>query len=184
MNKKNELYVMREIDYFNGLRDFIQYVKDNTTNENLTMIEIGAYAGESTTLFANHFSEVITIDPYLNDYDPNDVTIEYMDLDKVYDKFIENTKPYPNIKHIKKTSDDAIQDLKNISVDVVYIDGLHTYNQIKKDIENYLPLVKKNGFIGGHDYHQNWYGVVSGINEKLGVPEKIFADTSWIFKVK
>jgi hypothetical protein len=107
-----------------------------------------------------------------------------MDLDKVYNLFIEKINKYHNIIHLRETSDEAINTIKNIDFDInlVYIDGLHTYNQVKKDIINYLPLIK-NGFISGHDYHPVWQGVVDGINEIIGPPDMVFDDTSWIKKI-
>jgi hypothetical protein len=87
-----------------------------------------------------------------------------------------------NVSHIKKTSDDAIFDL-NEKIDFIYIDGMHTYDQIKKDITNYLPLLNSSGFISGHDYHPVWEGIVKGVEELLGVPDNVFSDTSWIKKI-
>jgi hypothetical protein len=47
-----------------------------------------------------------------------------------------------------------------------------------------MPLIKSGGFIGGHDYHENWKGVVDGITELLGSPDMVFQDTSWIKQIK
>lgn len=181
---KNELYKMRDIPYANGLKDLISYINNIKSTENMSMIEIGSYAGESTEIFSKHFKNIIAIDPFMNDYDKNDLTCQYMELTKVYDVFLRIMDKCDNITHIKKTSDEAIFDLKNIQVDFVYIDGLHTYEQVKKDIINYLPLINKGGFIGGHDYHQVWQGVKDGIHELLGPPEQTFQDTSWIKQIK
>jgi hypothetical protein len=103
-----------------------------------------------------------------------------MYLTDVYKEFISRTSKYNNIIHIRETSDNAISKLSTTKVDLVYIDGMHTYKQVKSDIENYLPLINANGFISGHDYHPVWQGVVDAINEKIGNPEKTFQDTSWI----
>lgn len=176
----DELYTMRNQTYIKGLKDLIEYVKQHGDTKEMNMIEIGSYAGESTQIFANEFKSVIAIDPFINDYDPNDITCKYMELEKVYDTFKEVVDRNDNIKHIRMTSDDAIKSLIGTSVDFVYIDGLHTYEQIKKDIKNYLPLLKPNCLIAGHDYHRNWDGVVRGVNEILGVPDATFSDTSWI----
>lgn len=183
MSLKNELYVMRNEQYLEGLISLIEHINSISPTEELSMVEIGAYAGESTTLFAKHFKHVTTIDPFINDYDPNDITCQHMDLELVYECFKENIKPFENITHIRDTSDDGIFHLLK-NVDFVYIDGLHTYEQVKKDIQNYKPFIKENGFIGGHDYHQVWQGVVNAINEKLGSPDMTFSDTSWIKQLK
>lgn len=175
---------MRNESYAKGLSDLIQYVKQHGDTKKMTMIEIGSYAGESTQMFSNEFKSVIAIDPFINDYDPNDITCSYMELEKVYDTFKEVVDRSDNIKHIRMTSDDAVESLTETSVDFIYIDGLHTYEQIKKDIINYLPLLKPNCLIGGHDYHRNWDGVVRGINELLEKPDVTFSDTSWIKLIK
>jgi predicted O-methyltransferase YrrM len=181
---KEQLYKMRNTQYENGLRELISYIKKFKNTKEMRMVEIGSYAGESTMIFAEDFKEVISIDPFINDYDPNDITCKYMELEKVYDTFKEVVDRNGNIEHIRMTSDDAVESLTGTSVDFIYIDGLHTYEQIKKDIKNYLPLLKPNCLIAGHDYHRNWDGVVRGINEILGVPDATFSDTSWIKLIK
>jgi predicted O-methyltransferase YrrM len=182
-NKVDKLYVMRDETYTKGLLDLINHINQFSDTSKMKMVEIGSYAGESTQIFANHFKEVIAIDPFLNDYDLNDITCYHMDLNKVYESFLENTDSFDNIKLIKKTSDEAVTELIDELFDFIYIDGIHTYEQVNKDIENYKPLIKKGGFIGGHDYHPVWKGVVQSINEKIGEPNKTFQDTSWIIQI-
>ncbi len=174
---------MRDELYTRGLENLIRHIQKFFDTKEMNMIEIGSYAGESTKIFAKHFKKIIAIDPYINDYDPTDITCEYMKLENVYNEFKSVVSNFNNIEHIKKTSDDAIYDLLNESFDFIYIDGMHTYEQVKKDIINYLPLVKSNYFIGGHDYHRTWMGVVNAVKETLGEPDMIFEDTSWIKKL-
>jgi predicted O-methyltransferase YrrM len=182
MVTKDKLYIMRDDNYTQGLISMIDYINEITPTKDMSMIEIGSYAGESTQIFANRFKEVVSIDPYLNDYDVNDVTCQYMDLNEVYEKFKIVIDSNNNIKHIKATSNDAIINFKEKTFDFVYIDGLHTYEQMSMDIKNYLPLIKSTGFIGGHDYHEVYRGVINAINENFTI-DKLFSDTSWIFKI-
>lgn len=37
-------------------------------------------------------------------------------------------------------------------MDFVFIDAAHDYESVKKDINAWLPKVKENGIIAGHDY--------------------------------
>lgn len=184
MSNKAQLFQMRDEYYAQGLEDLIAHIQTYADTKDMTMVEIGSYAGESTVIFAKHFKNVIAIDPFMNDYDPNDITCQFMELTDVHKVFNSVIEPFDNIQHIQKTSDDAIFDLKGQKFDFIYIDGLHTYDQIKKDVRNYYPLVNQNGFIGGHDYHRNWQGVVNGILETLGIPDETFKDTSWIKQMK
>jgi len=162
-----------------GLLDMISYLGDTS---HMTMIEIGSYIGESTILFAEKFKNVISIDPFLNNYDENDKASYIADFELVYNKFLENTSKYNNIINIRKTSCDAVDDIKE-KIDFVYIDGLHTYEQVKKDINNYRKLIKDGGTIGGHDYSNHWIVVMNAVNESLGMPDKLFIDGSWIKKM-
>ena len=51
---------------------------------------------------------------------------------------------------IRDTSDNFF--LKNqIFYDIIFIDGLHIYNQVRKDLENSLKFLKPNGIIILHD---------------------------------
>jgi hypothetical protein len=113
----------------------------------------------------------------------NDAACHHADFNDVYFKFLENMKSFENVKNIKKKSDDAIIDLKEQQYDFVYIDGMHTYEQVKKDILNYKDLIKPGGFIGGHDYSDYWLDVVKAVDECLGKPDKTFQDTSWTKKL-
>lgn len=50
--------------------------------------------------------------------------------------------------------------------DFVFIDGEHTYEQVFKDICNYLPKIKKGGMLIGHDYgHPDFEGVKRAVDE-------------------
>ena len=171
--------VMRDQNQTEGLLDLINELGDVS---NKTMIEIGSFIGESTIIFARHFKHVIAVDPFLSGYDPKDPTSNF-NFEDVFQEFkntIEEQKQ--KITVYKMMSDDAVKLLKE-QYDFVYIDGLHTYDGVKEDIKNYLPLVKEGGVIGGHDYgtpNPHLLGVTLAVDELLGQPDKRFKDGSWL----
>jgi hypothetical protein len=78
-------------------------------------------------------------------------------------------------------SAEAIHFFNDSSLDFVYIDALHTYDGVISDINLWLPKIKDNGFIGGHDYDiENFPGVVQAVNEVFGSPDQNFSEHSWI----
>ena len=170
---------MRDHQQTQGLLDMIKELGDVS---NKTMIEIGSFIGESTVIFARHFKHVIAIDPFLPNYDPADPTSNF-DFNDVFQEFKNRTEEQKQkITTYKMMSDDAVNLLKD-KYDFVYIDGLHTYDGVKQDIINYLPLIKEGGIIGGHDYGTNGphlQGVTQAVDEVLGKPDKRFKDGSWI----
>jgi hypothetical protein len=78
----------------------------------------------------------------------------------------------------------------NTSCDVVYIDGIHTYEGVKEDILHWKPQLNTvKSVICGHDYytdeeflkiHTHISGVKQAIDELLGKPDKTYSDGSWI----
>ena len=175
---KDEFYVMRTSEQREGLIDMINWINTIRPTSEMRIIEIGSYVGESTTIFAEHFKEVVSVDPYMNDYDLNDAACHHASFDKVYEQFIRNTLSVPNIKSIKETSQNAFSILKEHEWDMVYIDGLHTYEGVSYDISHYKTIIKPGGFVCGHDY--GWGDVRHAIGQLLDDKvDATFKDTSW-----
>ena len=62
---------------------------------------------------------------------------------------------YPNISIHRQYSSEFLKSLKDSSIDVIYINGDHSYKGVKEDLNNAFPKVKKGGWIMGHDYEMN-----------------------------
>ena len=73
---------------------------------------------------------------------------------------------------LRLTSDEYFRDYKE-NFDIIFIDGLHYYHQVKKDVENSLKILSREGIILIHDClpsrirdqmiprsHLNWNGDV------------------------
>ena len=183
INKNQNQSIMRDETGTIGLNNLIKELGDVSDK---TMIEIGSFIGESTIMFARNFKHVIAIDPFLPNYDPKDPTSKF-NFDDVFEEFQNRIKEKKEkVTIYRLMSHDAVKELNSKTYDFIYIDGLHTYDGVKNDIINYLPLVKKGGMIGGHDYgtkHPHLIGVTEAVNEMLGEPDKVFEDNSWIKKV-
>jgi Protein of unknown function DUF115/Methyltransferase domain len=75
---------------------------------------------------------------------------------------------------IRASSVEAAQRVPDGSLDFVFIDADHSYAGCKADIQAWLPKLKPNGFISGHDYDHPEYpdfGVKRAVDEIFGVPE-------------
>lgn len=180
---KDKFLNMRASDWEKqGIIDMIEWINGYRPTNEMRMIEIGSYIGESTTIFAKHFKEVVSVDPYIDGYDLNDAACTFAPFDKVYGEFLKNTLHIPNIKSIRETSDKAVEILKGQQWDFVYIDGIHTFEGVSADINNYMPLISNGGFISGHDY--NWGNVRHAIGQLLNDNvDSVFVDSSWIKRI-
>jgi hypothetical protein len=100
-----------------------------------------------------------------------------------------NLYPYRDkVTYLKGESADSFKQFEHLGetkefLDFVYIDGMHTYEQVKKDILNYKEIIKSNGFVGGHDFHTGFVGVMRAIKDTIGLNVQKFVDTSWIYKL-
>ncbi len=66
-------------------------------------------------------------------------------------------------------------------VDMVFVDGDHSYEGASGDIKGWLPHIKKGGIMVVHDYHLGpWDDVVLAVDELLGEYEEIFVAGSTI----
>lgn len=60
--------------------------------------------------------------------------------------------PDPNAKaDCVMTSDQFFSEVPELTADLIFIDGLHYADQVKKDFENALRCLSENGFIVMHD---------------------------------
>lgn len=129
---------------------------------NSIAIEIGSYIGASSLLIAkglNNNSKLICIDTWQNDA----MTEGNWDSYKV---FLENTVSVKNkITEIRKTSLDAGANF-NEMIDFIFIDGDHSYEGVKQDVDIWFPKLKSGGIIVMHDI--GWAeGVIKVVDEDI-----------------
>lgn len=162
-----------------GLLDLISELPNN-----ISMIEIGCYAGESTKMFleSGKISKLYAIDPYFENYDPLDPYAMAYKMSDVKQSFIENVvNKYSQVEFLNVTSEEAMNKFQEKSLDFIYIDANHQYEFVKKDLE-FKKFIKDGGIIAGHDYISH-AGVKRAVDEVLGIPHSVYADWSWLVKL-
>lgn len=114
-------------------------------------VEIGVYKGEFSEILAQFGGELSSVDPWRLYKDYGNSRGQKR-LDEQYRQASERLSKYPNIKVIRKTSMEALDDFEDGSLDFVYIDGNHQFAYVAEDIYHWAIKVKKGGIICGHDY--------------------------------
>jgi len=130
----------------------------------LTGIEIGVNDGENAKniLESINIHKLYLIDPY-TPYSEDGEMMNYTNVEKIMKKTL---SPYRKFtKFIKDTSENAVEKIPDNSIDFVYIDGNHSYEYVKKDIELYYPKLKSKGIMGGHDFTPETFGVAKAVIE-------------------
>lgn len=109
------------------------------------------------------------------------------DYEGSYIKFLENIKPLEHIiNHYKMTSLEASNLYEDNSLDFIFIDGAHDYDNVKDDLINWFPKVKKDGIFAGHDYIKSWPGVIRAVDEFFEIMDRKFEinKSCWIYYKK
>ena len=169
------LFFFGFVNMLSQLRDYLQ--------PGSKMIEIGSYMGESTMLFASTqlFSEINVIEPFEGDEEFN--RLFNYDWDYIRKQYNYNTRYHSDIINLYEGySYSHVNKFKKHSMDFIYIDGSHEEKNIRRDIQQYLTILKPGGILGGHDYTGAWPGVIRAVTEEVGTPDYVFEDTSW-FKI-
>jgi predicted O-methyltransferase YrrM len=139
-------------------KEWIDFIEKIYKGEKLkNVLEIGCYDGGTTVFLANISENLITIDqPLEARFD----TFKYqIDDSGLYGTNLLRTKT--NFNYIAGNSHDTSthEKVKNLlngnKLDLLFIDGDHSYNGVKTDFNLYLDLVKKGGMIALHDVHRS-----------------------------
>ena len=141
------------------------------------ILEIGVAYGYHADFLCTVLPNInyVGVDPYLADYDPEDIFSA--DVQKLFDEknpqqAMERlfTVVSSNLlkfggraKLIREKSWLAADEFENQSLDIVYIDGDHTYEGVLKDLAAWFPKVRRGGIICGDDI--GWPGVRRAVDE-------------------
>lgn len=136
-------------------------------------LEIGVHNGGSISMIINNknIKKIYGIDLFEDIYIPNKhlnndkyELYQYFKRDNIsIDKTIDNLKKINNEKEIiliKGNSyfDETENKLKNAieePIDLIHLDGDHTFEGIKNDFNRYFKYLKKDKFLVFDDYHHN-----------------------------
>lgn len=149
-----------------------------------SLAEIGVWTGLNAL-------ELRQLFPYAHLYliDPWELTPNYLDAGAppdfeahLYEQAYECTKWLfrhdPNVTILKKSSTTALTDVPD-HLDLVFIDGDHSYRAVKDDIQNWKRKVRRGGLLTGHDYHPNFPGVIQAVQECFPAGFEVGDDDVW-----
>ena len=154
--------------------------------------EIGVFAGKmSAALLMRQDLSLVMVDSwagggvdYIGDSGDFHAKLSQEEQDHCYEKTKRNTAfAGERAVIIRKSSLEAARNIENGSLDFVFIDADHSYEGCKADIEAWLPKLKPDGLLSGHDYDHPGYklfGVKRAVDE-IGKPD-LGKDRTWFFR--
>jgi predicted O-methyltransferase YrrM len=185
--KKIDHYYHSLEGWFNMEQQYLELL--NATPEGGTFVELGCYKGKSTSFIGVeihkrkrdiNFFAIDSFQGATNSTDANEIKA-YEGISEIEESYTYNVSLIGNkIKTIVSLTDEAAQYFEDGSVDVLFVDGGHSYEVVKADILAWLPKVKKGGIISGHDFNA-WEGVNKAVTEVFGTPHKVENDCWFIY---
>lgn len=143
-----------------------------------TIVEVGVAYG----FHAEHLLEELPniqytgVDPYQTNYDPNDTFVAEVhrllpdaDHQRSFDRLhnvVQNklTKYGSRASLMRKFWQDAAKSFRDGEVDLIYIDGNHTYEGVTKDLQSWWSKMnQENGIMCGDDWE--WVSVYTACND-------------------
>jgi predicted O-methyltransferase YrrM len=169
-----------------GLRELSEkYIKPNST-----IVEIGCYMGESAEIFleSGNVDKIYCVDPWENNYDSSDESSHKAPMEFVEKSFDDRVSRFGDkVVKLKMTAERAFELIADESVDLVYLDGEHTYEANERYLNLYNPKLKHDGYMCGHDWG---FGEPGGTGHSQteairrffkSEPIDIFQDNSWVY---
>jgi hypothetical protein len=120
--------------------------------------EIGVSEGafSEAILTTSSLSILYSVDPW-KEFDKSiydDITsVSAAEHEKRYETTVRKLSPFGKRSNLLRlTSAEAAKLYKSETLDFVYIDANHSYEECRKDIGLWFPKLKKGGIFAGHDY--------------------------------
>lgn len=161
---------------------------------NRDVLEIGSFRGLSAWGMAISARSVLCVDTFA----ANSAGQQQMGHVTTLADFVESVSRFKNVRYFIGTSEaasnEALQPGENNTAagsfvphgqfDLIFLDAMHTYEDVKADIARWWPRVKAGGVMAFHDYgHWDFPGVKQAVDEVLGVPQNLLVTLAWFVKV-
>ena len=147
------------------------------------VLEIGSFKGLSTWAMALVAKSVMSVDTHKANSAGQFQVNEHTTLED----FRRAISGLNNVAYYVGSSEDAhrngLVSPHCTEWNMIFLDAMHTYEDVKADIERWYPVLKQGGLMVFHDYdHPHFPGVKQAVDERLGVLNNTVGTLAWLIK--
>jgi len=140
-----------------------------------TVVEIGSFRGKSCVLMLEGARANDNTDVRITCIDPHEPTHFGAFDDEDHEAFERTIRAYgfaDRVDHKRMYSHDASVQWDATPIDVLWVDGDHSYEVAKTDFIDWAPFVRPGGVVAAHDaYRKRFPGVLKAWNETIGTDD-------------
>ena len=163
---------------------YLHYLAQANKVQVNSIVEVGTWYGTNAAVLRSLFpkAHLYLIDPWVltPEYQRGGKTMSDLeeDYEKAYRKVCSCFEHDPMVTLLKMTSVEGAKKVPD-GIDLVFIDGDHSYEHVKEDIATWSKKVRPGCLLTGHDYFSNFPGVIKAVNESLEGKFVVGRDTVW-----
>jgi len=140
-----------------------------------SVVEIGSWKGRSSVaLLTGCKGPVFCVDHFNGSASQRDTAHAEAKDGKLFEQFIGNVGMFPNLVVMRMPSVMAASFFRRKSVDMIFIDGDHEYEEFKQDVRVWLPVCRR--LFCGHDLGEG--GVTKALQDS-GLSFKKLIGSIW-----
>ena len=155
--------------------DFYEWVARNSGHVAWHGVEVGVYEGQSAAYLGVEL---------LNRAGSRPTRLDLIDLFSGQQSHVDRVRaalaPVASVigDIVMSDSVTAASRYADKSLDFVFIDAEHAYPYVSRDIDAWLPKVRKGGIISGHDFTLEFPGVIQAVTERFS-EWQVFRGVNW-----
>lgn len=168
-------------------REVFQYIADKFTDD-MTFVETGVFLGSDIVTFGLRckqrkvYPKIWAVDNFLSE-NISEASKNYVGVHSDFKSaFIKNLQ-LNGLDHmvdiIESDSVLAAEQFEDESIDFLFLDSCHEYDFVFRELKAWLPKMKKNSYVCGHDYPSP--GIVRAVAEVLG---DVTTTSNWASYIK
>lgn len=156
-------------------REVFQMVADRFTSD-MVFVETGVFLGSDIITFGLHckdrkiYPKIYAVDNFLSE-NISEASKNYVgvhdDFRGAFERNLQKVGLWGDVLIIESDSIVAADKFNDKSVDFLFLDSCHEYDFVRRELLVWLPKMKHNSIISGHDYCSS-DGIRRAVSEVLG----------------